>query len=101
MGGGIIQHDVDRQTDGDGRVDEIQELAELDRPVPGSELMDDHAVGQVQRREQVDGAVTHVVVGVALGRVGQQRRNESRRAIFPAAWVDGGFNGESFRSGLR
>ena len=58
-----------------GLVDRAQEFLELDRPMLGVELRNHGAVGDVERREQVDHAVTGVIVGAALGHTRYHRQH--------------------------
>jgi len=47
--------------------DGVEEPLELDGPVAGGELVDDHPACEIERRVQVDGAVTDVVVRAPFG----------------------------------
>jgi hypothetical protein len=67
VGREVVADQVHVEFGGDGLVDGDQEFLELDRPVLGVDLGDHGAVGDVERREQVDHAVTGVVVGPSLG----------------------------------
>ncbi len=69
---GIVHHDVDLEASGHCLVDGVEELLELDCPVAGGELVDDHPARQVERRVQVDGAVADVVVQAPFGCARQQ-----------------------------
>jgi hypothetical protein len=61
---------------GYGRVDRVEERAEVDRPMLGAGRVHDLAGREVQRREQVGDPVTHVVMGASLdlARTHRQRR---------------------------
>jgi hypothetical protein len=59
---------------GDFGVDLVQELAELDHPVPAVEAGEDGAVGGIERGEQDGGAVTHVVIGAFFGHARHHRK---------------------------
>lgn len=60
---------------GNGLVDGEQERLELHRPVLGVHCGDDHAVADVERREQVDDAVAGVIMGAPLGHAGHHRQH--------------------------
>ena len=62
VGRQVVADQVHVQLGGYGLVDRDQEFLELDRPMSGVELRDHGAVGDVECREQVDHAVTGVVV---------------------------------------
>ena len=72
---GIVAHDMDFQLSRYGLFDQVEELFELGGPVPGGDLMSDHAGSQVERGVEVDGAVADVVMGAPLGRAGEQREH--------------------------
>jgi hypothetical protein len=66
---------VDRQAGVGLAVDVVQEVAEVHRPVLGGQLADHLAGGDVQRREQVDGAVPDIVKAAPLGHPGDHRQH--------------------------
>src|ERR1035441_10301612 len=72
VSGRIVQHDVDLETLRHRLVDGLEELLELDGSVAGGELVDDHPACQIERRVQVDGAVTDIVVRASFGCAGQE-----------------------------
>lgn len=74
VGAGVVQHDVYGEVVGDVRIDEVEELAELDSAVLRAGLGDDVASGDVQRSEQVDHAVTLVVMGASFDLSGSHRQ---------------------------
>ena len=74
VGRQVVADQVHVQLGGYGLVDRDQEFLELDRPMSGVELRDHGAVGDVECREQVDHAVTGVVVGPSLGHARHHRQ---------------------------
>src|SRR5205823_4159368 len=66
VGGGVVHDHVDVQLRRDVLVDQVQEPAELLGPVPGGEIGDDVAGGNIEGGVQVGDAVPDVVVGLAL-----------------------------------
>lgn len=75
VGRRVVQDDMHSEAGGDRAVDEVEELLELDGTVMGAELVRDHAGGEIECCEEVDGAVAGVVVGAPRWRAGQQRQH--------------------------
>ena len=70
-GGQVVADHVDGQAGLGLPVDLIQEVPEVDGPVPGGQLAGHLAGGGVQRGEQVDGAVPDVIMAAPPGGAGQ------------------------------
>jgi hypothetical protein len=62
----VVRHDVHVEFGGDFAVDLVQELDELRRGVVQAKLGDHVARRDVERGEQIDGAVAFVVVRAAM-----------------------------------
>jgi hypothetical protein len=71
VGGEVVQDDMDVEVGGDFAVDLVQEGDEVVLVVAGANIGDDRAVGDVERGEQVNGAVALIVMRRSLGRGGQ------------------------------
>ena len=67
-----------REIGRDGLVDQIEELAELDRPMLGPGLMHDLTGRQAQRGEEIRDTVTLVIVGSPLDLAGSHRQRRLR-----------------------
>src|SRR4051812_23444359 len=80
VGRQVVQDDVHVQVGGDVAVDLVQESDEVRAGVVGADVGDDPAGGDLQRGEQVAGAVALVVVG-GPGRRGGQHRQDRRRPV--------------------
>jgi len=76
VGGEVVADDVDLQPGFDLAVDVVEEVAEVDGPVPFGQL----AGGGVERGEQVDGAVPDVVVAAPPGLAGRAVQALPRRS---------------------
>lgn len=66
VGGYVVHDDADVEIAGNVGLDDVQEGAELARPMAGEAFADDPAGGGVERREQAEGSVTHVAMGAPL-----------------------------------
>ena len=88
MGGEIVQDDMHVELGGHLPVDLVQAGDEVVLVVAGADIGDDGAAGDVQRREQVDRAVTLIVVRGSLRGAGQHRQSRSG----PVERLDLGFS---------
>jgi hypothetical protein len=66
VGGYVVHDDVDVKIAGNVGFDDVQEGAELARPMAGEAFADHPAGGDVERREQAGGSLTRVVMGAPL-----------------------------------
>ena len=73
VGAVVVDNEVDRELCGNIGVDGVEKFAELDRPVATMALADHSAGFEVERGEQVGGAVTLIIMGAPLGLPGPQR----------------------------
>jgi hypothetical protein len=89
-------HDaVDVEIGGDVGFDDVQEGAELARPMAGEAFADDPAGGGVERREQAEGSVTRVVMRAPLDLTWAHRKQRLRsiERLNLALFVDAEDNG--------
>jgi hypothetical protein len=90
VGPQVVEHEVHVQAGRHGRLDPVQEGAELHAAVPPLAGADHRAGPHVERGEEVQRAVAAPVVGPPLGLPGPQgdRRGRAlRRAVPCAAWI--------------
>ena len=80
VGGGVVQHDVHGVLDGNFLVDFLEELLELNRPMPSVQRADHRTRGNVQRGVGAGGACSDVVV-TGSGRSAGQHRQHRRGAV--------------------
>jgi hypothetical protein len=78
VGGGVVEHDVYVKVPGHRLVDQVEEAPKLLGTMPGRHLRDHLAGGDIERRVEVGGAVTHVVVGLSRGYPRHQRQHRRR-----------------------
>src|SRR5579872_2757933 len=78
MGSVIVEDQVDVEMSGDFGVDELQELLELDGPMPMVDRADHLSGGHVQGCEETGGAMADIVVAAPLGRAGHERQDRLR-----------------------
>src|SRR5690349_1083154 len=71
----IIENQVQVQFRGHAGLDGFQEIAKLDGAVTPMKLTDNSTGLGIERSEQVDGAVTHVIRRAALGLAGSHRQH--------------------------
>ena len=96
VGGYIVHDDADVEITGNVGFDDVQEGAELARPMAGKHLPMT-AGGGVERREQAEGSVTRVVMGAQLdlawahGQKGVRSIERLNLALFIDAEDNGAF----------
>ena len=73
VGGEVVADQMHVEFVWDGLVDLVEELLELDRPMPPLDGVDDQPGGHVQGREQVGGTGAGVVEAAAFGHAGHHR----------------------------
>ncbi len=71
----IVHDDVDVEVGRHLRVDLLEEVEELGRPVPLVAFADDEARGDIECRKQRGRAVADVAVGATLGHARHHRQN--------------------------
>jgi len=98
VGAEIVDDEMNLQLGRYGRVDRIEETAELDRPIPRVTPRDDLARRDVQRREERRRPVAHVVMRAALGLPGAEREERAVRSR-ACTWVFSSTQRTSARSG--
>ena len=82
---GVVEHDVHVEVRRHGRVDQVEEAAELLGAMPRRHLRDHLAGGDVERGVEVGGAVADVVVGAAAA--GTPGISGSTGAVRSSAWI--------------
>src|SRR5580692_7014176 len=80
VGRKVVEHDVDTEVARNLLVECVEELNELDTPMPAPCAADDLAGGYVERGEKIERAVSEVVVRASL-RLSRLQREQGLRPL--------------------